>query len=266
ILFSNERSQIIGGKLMQTIRIEEMNWPDIKEAINQGFTTVVFGIGSNEQHGPHLPTKTDTLIGDAIANKFALKFKNTLQAPTINVGCSDHHISFAGTISYRSETLKAIIFDFVESLIKHGFKTIVLIPSHGGNFQITQQAIEELQQKHPELKIVGYTDLFGLLEILSQLSADFGVSKAEAGAHAGESEASFMLSLSEDLVKKDRFVPGFVGEIGAEETQTIFEKGMPALTDNGILGDPRTATKEKGAHYLEKIVDVLIEEIQKQLL
>lgn len=51
---------------MKTIRMEDMNWPDIKEAIEKGFTTVVIGIGSTEQHGPHLPTKTDALIGKAI--------------------------------------------------------------------------------------------------------------------------------------------------------------------------------------------------------
>ena len=49
---------------MKTLRMEEMNWVDIKKAINDGFKTVIIGVGSTEQHGPHLPTQTDALIAD----------------------------------------------------------------------------------------------------------------------------------------------------------------------------------------------------------
>ena len=70
---------------MKTIRMEDMNWPDIKNALEQGFTTAVVGVGSTEQHGPHLPTKTDTLIGDLIGQRVALKLGLALQAKTICV-------------------------------------------------------------------------------------------------------------------------------------------------------------------------------------
>lgn len=249
---------------MKTLRMDEMNWQDIKDAIEQGYTTVVVGIGSTEQHGPALPLQTDTLIGDILANKVAARL-NALQAPTIHVGCSDHHLAFPGTISLKASTLKNLIHDYVESLARHGFTAIVLLPSHGGNFTPTQKAIDELQQKFPEIKIVGYTDLMGLLDILSSFSAEFGITKEEAGAHAGESEASFMLALTQDLVKKERFAPGYLGPLGPEETQLIFEKGMPALTKNGVLGDPTKATREKGEVYLEKAVDHYIDEIENQL-
>ena len=105
--------------------MEEMNWVDIGEAIQKGFTTVVIGVGSTEQHGPHLPTQTDSVIGDFLAHLIALKLGNTLQAQTIRIGCSDYHLSFPGTISLKKETLKAILFDYVESLSIHGFKTII---------------------------------------------------------------------------------------------------------------------------------------------
>jgi len=60
---------------MKTIRMEDMNWPDIKKAIDEGFTTVVVAVGSTEQHGPYLPTKTDTLIGDEMARRVAFKVR-----------------------------------------------------------------------------------------------------------------------------------------------------------------------------------------------
>jgi len=51
---------------MTTIQMEKMTWPEIKSAVESGSTTVVVGIGSTEQHGPHLPTMTDARIGDAL--------------------------------------------------------------------------------------------------------------------------------------------------------------------------------------------------------
>ncbi len=250
---------------MKSVRMEEMNWPDIKEAIENGCTTAVLAIGSTEQHGPHLPLITDTLIGDALACKVAERLGNALQAPTIRVGLSEHHLPFPGTISFRSDTLKAIIGDYVESLIRHGFTTIILLPMHGGNFGTVKNSVEELQQKHPDLRVIGYTDLQGLINALYKFSGDYGISEFEAGAHAGESETSLILALAGGLVQKSRYAPGYLGPLGEKEMKMLLEKGMPALSKKGILGDPTKATAEKGNVYLEKMTDYIIGEIQKLL-
>ena len=251
--------------MMRTIRMEDMNSPDIKEAIDKGYTTAVFAIGSTEQHGHHLPTKTDTMIGDALAFRVAQELENALQAPTIRPGCSKNHMSFPGTISIRFSTLKSIIYDYVDSLEKSGFTTVVLLPSHGGNFTTVEEAIDELKHIHPKLKIVSYTDLKGFMGALIKFSKGYGITPEEAGAHAGESETSFMLALTENLVAKERFAPGYIGPLGEKEIKIILEEGMPSLAENGVLGDPSKATAEKGMVYLEMTVDFLVKEIKKQL-
>jgi len=245
--------------------MEDMNWPDIKDKINNGYTTAVFAIGSTEQHGPHLPLITDSLIGDVLALKVAEKLGNALQAPTIRVGLSEHHLAFPGTISLKPETLKAVIHDFVDSLKVHGFKTIVLLPSHGGNFATVGHVVKELQGKHTDLKIVGFADLQAFVEAMIAYSAEFGVTAYDAGAHAGESETSFILALADNLVQKDRYAPGYLGPLGEEEVNIIFEKGMPALSEKGVLGDPTTATAEKGKVYIEKMADFVVGELEKML-
>jgi creatinine amidohydrolase len=245
--------------------MEDMNWQDIKEAIAKGYTTVVVGIGSTEQHGLHLPTKTDALIGDAMAHGVAEKLGNALQAQTIRVGCSEHHLAFPGTISLRSTTLKAVIHDYVSSLEKHGFKTFILLPSHGGNFAAVKEAADELKKKYSKLEIIGYSDLHGFMDYLFKISEEFGISKEEAGAHAGETETSLILFLEEELVKQDRFTPGYLGPLGEKQVKIILERGMPTLSEKGILGDPTKASSKKGGVYLEKIIDFLAKEIKKQM-
>jgi creatinine amidohydrolase len=241
--------------------MEEMNWPDVREAIAAGFTTAVFAVGSTEQHGPHLPTMTDTRLGDATAHRVALKLGNALQARTIAIGVSEHHLAFGATISIRPETLKLIIRDYVDSLVRDGFKRVVVLPIHGGNFAATAEAVADARKAHPDTDIRAYTDLLGMTGFFSRASAEFGVSPGESGSHAGESETSIMMALEPALVARDRFAPGYVGPLGEREVKIVFEQGMPALTENGVLGDPRKASAEKGQVYLEELAEFLVAQI-----
>ena len=88
---------------------------------------------SIEQHGPHLPTATDTIIGYALAEAVAAKLGNALVAPVIRPALSFHHIDFPGTITLRMPTFVKVLEEYCESLKVHGFKNIVLFVSHGGN-------------------------------------------------------------------------------------------------------------------------------------
>ena len=250
---------------MKTLRMEDMNWVDIEKAIKDGFKTVVIGVGSTEQHGPHLPTKTDAIIADILVGLIVENLNNALQAQTIRVGCSDHHLPFSGTISLKKSTLKAIIHDYIESLQRHGFENIIFIPSHGGNFSPLQEAIEEAQEKYPDTKIIGYTDLLGLVGAGDKIASNFKIIKEVAGAHAGELETSQMLAIAENLVEKKRFQPGYVGVLGEEEIDRVFKNGMPSITEIGVIGDPTKASKRRGKIYLEKIAEFLTEEIKKKL-
>ena len=214
---------------MKTLRMEEMNWIDIKEAIENGYKNVIIGVGSTEQHGPHLPTQTDALIADVMVNFIAQKLNNALQAQTVKVGCSDHHLSFPGTISLKKSTLKAIIHDYITSLQKHGFEKIIFIPTHGGNFDPLKEVLEEAQKKYSKIKIIAFTDIIGFMEAQDKVAADLNITAEEAGAHAGEAETSEVLAIAEDLVKKERFQPGYVGVLGEEEIEMLLKKGMETL-------------------------------------
>jgi creatinine amidohydrolase len=249
---------------MKTIRMDQMTWPDIKTAIEKGYETVVVAVGSTEQHGPHLPTMTDTRIGDEATERVAMKLGHTLQAKTISVGCSSHHFGFPGTVSLREETLKMIIFDYIDSLVRSGFKRIVFLPMHGGNFSTVRAAVEEARDAHRGIEIIGVTDLAKLLDCLTAASAEFGISPSESGAHAGESETSIMLALEKNLVLPERFAPGYVGSAGEKEFKILREQGVGALTKIGVIGDPRRASAEKGEAYLDRLTEFLVRQIKNQ--
>jgi creatinine amidohydrolase len=250
---------------MVKIRMSEMTRVDIQKALDRNFRTVVFAVGSNEQHGPHLPTCTDTLEGDVLANKVTLKLGRALQAPSINVGCSDAHMVFPGAISLRPETLKSLIRDYCASLAKQGFKNIVMLPSHGGNFNAVREVTDELNQSLEGTKVVSYTDLKSLFEFLAELSSRHGVSAAESGAHAGESETSMVLAIRKDLVDMKNAEKGFVGSFDDKMMDLMYSQGIKAISKNGVLGDPCKAEAGQGEEYLELWAEKMVDFVRKQI-
>src|SRR3990172_9619053 len=111
-----------------------MTWPDIRDELSRGRTTVVVPFGAVEQHGPHLPLGTDAIFGDEIGLAVAERLDAFL-APTVRVGFSPHHMAFAGTLTVDEEAFQAVAGQIVRALAGHGFQRIVLLPTHGGNFR-----------------------------------------------------------------------------------------------------------------------------------
>ena len=97
--------------------------------------------GAVEQHGPHLPTGTDSILSAAVceaAAHLAAKpsTRDFVLAPGVPIGASDHHLPFGGTISRKPETLMAVLSDIMLSMHSAGAKRLVIVNGHGGNVGI----------------------------------------------------------------------------------------------------------------------------------
>ncbi|MBI5029457.1 MAG: creatininase family protein [Chloroflexi bacterium] len=245
---------------MNTLRIEEMTWVQVKEAMAQGYRRVIFALGSTEQHGPHLPLATDTLIGDMLALRIAEKLGNTLVAPTIRPGCSEHHMNFPGSLSISSDLLSALARAYCESLARHGFESLLLLPSHGGNFPVVKRIVPELQNL--SAKVIGFSNLAEFQQVIDGIAARFGVTPSESGAHAGCSETSLILAEHADLVHMDQAQVGFIGDFIAlaqnvKASSAGLELRMDDISPLGVLGDPRGARAELGRELLEGLAERL---------
>ena len=234
-----------------------MTWPEVEGRIADGWTTVVIALGAIEQHGPHLPLLVDAARGDRLALEVALRLERALVAPTIRVGCSDHHLDFAGTLSLRPGTLRALCTDYAASLARHGFRTLCFVPSHGGNFAPLADMLDLLRDAAgPNCAVRAYTDLQGFVSLWEEAVREVAPALVErVGGHADIAESSEMLCIRPDLVRRERAVAGFVAPFDDAVAARIFRDGFRALTPNGILGDARGMSREIGERCLSRTAE-----------
>lgn len=246
---------------MDRYKLAEMSWPEVEAALSRGVDTVVVTFGSTEQHGLHLPLGTDYLWGENLGERVARRLGHALLAPALRIGCSEHHMAFPGSITLGRETFIGVVADYCQSLARHGFRNIVLIPTHGGNFAPLAEAVERVAGHLPGVNIIAYTDLMELMDVTAPIATGRGVTPEAAGAHAGEWETSMMLALRPELVAMDRAQAGYMGDMKSA-APIVFEQGFRALTDNGVLGDPEAADPTSGEAYLAALAELLIEYVQ----
>ncbi|MBM4188119.1 MAG: creatininase family protein [Gemmatimonadetes bacterium] len=242
-----------------SLLLEELSWTDVQRLIEGGKRTAIVMTASMEQHGPHLPTMTDTAIGYAVGLRVAEKLGDALLAPVIRPGCSDHHLAFPGTLSIPEPVFIETVVGCVRSLVPHGFTRFVLLSSHGGNFAALEKAANGLRAEFgPKgVTIVDFAGREALKETMAAMigaAAKFGRPQDVDAIHADVTETSVLLARHGHLVKMDRLEIGKMGRIDLDE---LLAKGLRAITPNGILGDPHGATAEIG----EAVVEALAERI-----
>lgn len=225
-----------------------------------GKVTVVQPIGAIEQHGPHLPVGTDSIVAESVATEASARFGGSvLLLPTISVALSREHVWAPGTISLSPQTLLSLLDDLGRSLKGAGISRLVFLNGHGGNSAILRVVCRELRVQH------------GLMTFLAhpQLPLDQGgVARDDAemgfAVHAGRSETSTMLYLKPELVVLDRaskHVPAWLGDfkhIGFGKEVT-FGWSSRDFGSAGVIGDPTLATADQGKIAFEAAVDRFVE-------
>lgn len=248
--------------------LEHMTWPEVELALTRGMTTAVVPVGSIEQHGPHLPLLVDAARGEALGRRVASALGDALVAPAIRVGCSEHHMGFAGTISLTPETLESVCRDYAVSLARHGFHEVYFVPSHGGNFEPLGKMIPRLQEAvdrvNPDCRVVAYTDLLGIVAVWRWVVEQEVGLGSRVGGHADIAESSELLHLHPELVRVARAEAGTVGVLDQTAVDLIFEKGFRAITANGILGDARGMDGELGERLLDATAKVMVHAFREE--
>lgn len=195
---------------------------------------VLVPVGSVEQHGPHLPLDSDTVIADAVTREVAAELPNAWVAPPLSYGASGEHQAFPGTSSIGSEALHHVVVELVRSM-RRWARRIVLVNGHGGNVPALTAAVDQLRAEHHDV---------AWIPCALQDTAD---------AHAGRTETSLMLHLRPATVRLDQAEAGNTAPI-AQLMPYLVAGGVRSVSLNGVLGDPTGASAEEGRRLFTDIV------------
>jgi creatinine amidohydrolase len=216
-------------------RLADRTWPDVPTS----GCTVLVPVGSLEQHGPHLPLDTDTVIAQAVCDRLAatLDDPDVVVAPAVAFGSSGEHQHFAGTSSLGTEVLRMLLIELTRSMDTWAGR-VVYVNGHGGNVGALESAVGQLRAEGHDV-------------------AWLPCATEDVDLHAGRTETSLMLHLRPERVSLERAERGNTRSL-AELMPAMLAGGVRTVSPNGVLGDPTGATPHEGARVLEDMCGRLV--------
>jgi mycofactocin precursor peptide peptidase len=209
-----------------TVELGTLTWTSLGESR----PIVIVPVGSCEQHGPHLPMSTDTMIAERLCGLV----DDVVVAPSLTIAASGEHAGFPGTLSIGNEALTRVLIEIGRSADWSG--GVIFVNGHGGNVRAVTLAVSAL---HAE----------------SRRAAAWSP-RLNGDAHAGRTETSIMLAIAPHFVDVHRATAGNIAPLGEIMTD-IRAGGIRSVSENGVLGDPHGASREEGERLLAQMADDL---------
>jgi len=241
--------------------LTELTWREAKMAA-QDDAVVLIPCGSVEQHGPHLPAKTDSCIVESVSRAAAEGFAGPgeiLLAPTIVYGASDHHRGFFA-MSLSEKTYIDAIFDICVGLQQAGFKRTFLLNGHGGNTAPLKVVCAMARTRLPDL-LIGTSDYWALAAEGIRRHRN---SAPGGAAHAGEFETSLMMYLDQK-VRLESIVSN-IPDLPVELTVDLVDGGpittsarWDTIARDGHIGDAEKATTAQGEEFFRVVVEAIVQ-------
>jgi creatinine amidohydrolase len=171
--------------------------------------------------------------------------------PPVHYGKSNEHVGFPGTLSMTAATFMSVLRDLGASISSAGFRKLVLYNTHGGNAALIDVMARDLRAD------------FGLRTFALHGSGGItfdglGAQERAYGFHAGEVETSLLLASVPEFVDTSGYTANYIAD--AAKPELLRPENAPAtfawltrdIAPSGVMGDPRPATAEKGARWLEE--------------
>lgn len=239
-----------------SIWMEDMTWPEIRDALAAGKTTVIIPTGGTEQNGPAIVLGKHNFILKYTALAIAQRVGNTLVAPIMeyvpegDIHPPTGHMRFAGTFSLRPETFAMVLEDAARSLKEHGFKTICFVGEHGASQPVQKAVADKLNDewKGTGVHVIHVGDYYDDHNGQVAWAKKMNIPEPDIEAHGGLADASEMLAVYPQGVRMNlraAYTPEDLLKVGAG-------------------GSSLGASRELGAEFLELKIRAAVNQIKQE--
>ena len=237
----------------ESVFIENLTWPEVRDAIDNGKTTAIYFAGSTEQNGPHMALGKHNFIARYVAGRIAEELGNALVypilpfAPTGDTARRTGHMRFPGSINITNATFTAVARDVAQSAIAAGFSNVVLMGEHGDGQKALGKVAKALDHQWGNKGVHVYYIPDVYYKTQDQVRAKLAERGIAMGRHAGIYDTSELLYLDsqQQWIRKDKLASG--------------------KKANGVDGDPKQASAELGKLFLDIKVSAAVAQIKSVL-
>lgn len=229
---------------LPSLALDRLTWREAEAALRRDPRLIV-PAGALEQHGPHLPLGTNTLIASRVARDISEALQ-ILRAPPVPYGVNvPSGRRFPGTASLHRKTLHRLINDLLEGWEDQGVREFILITAHR-------------YTPHLDALLLAFTSkaTIRVIDLYAIEVADLLAGPPEP-QHAGELETSLMLYLYPDLVRTDR-VADFSLPPASVQRYMRGRLTTPPPGWQGAIGSPASATAETGRRIYERFLEAIL--------
>lgn len=233
-------------------QFDRLSWTELAAHRDAGSGLVLLPCGATEQHGPHLPVNTDTVIAERVCLEAASRSGVLVLPPLAYTVSSGHTRKWPGTFSLRHETFIHTVCEIASWLRSGGWSRLLFVNSHFGNDASLRVAVEKIRIEHLGHLQVGLKHTF----LLTPAIRDYFVSDAD-DLHANRAETDLMLHLAPDTVGMD-----LVEDDPDRTAGTVFSHPVSQTSLNGVTGAPSLGEAARGASLFEEMVTALVSVIE----
>jgi creatinine amidohydrolase len=231
-----------------------IRWPELAQE-DAARWIAVLPLAATEQHGPHLPLRTDVLIAEAYLARVRELLPDSIPAtflPIEEIGISTEHTDYPGTLTLSAEAALKFWMAIGETVARAGITKLVMVTSHGGNSAAMTIVAQNLRAQYGLLAVTTAWSRFGAPEGI------FPAEELRHGIHGGAVETSIMLARYPHEVRKDAIRNFEPSSIAIEKQYRWLSTHRPApfawqaqdLHTSGAAGDATLASAEKGEWLL----------------
>ena len=256
------RFTVVGLALMMTlgsggqapprpgVQLGERMWTDAEKVLRAD-AVVVIPIGAAlQQHGPHLPMRSDLILAEYFADRLAAAAA-VVVAPPVTYHAHPPSLDYPGSTSLTPDTARDAIVQIARSLARSGPRRFYAVATGLRPSDAIGAAAQVLARDGILLRS------FDFGAEVDRLAA--GWKQQPGGGHADELETSLMLYVRPEAVDMKQAVKEFAPWTGP---LTRSREAPGTYSGTGTWGDPTLATRDKGQYLAEGLTGSLLQGIE----